>query len=383
MGMNVNGLGMNNTYAVQNKVAAAPQYASAPSFAGGADVATFSTKQEGTSTAKKIAIAGGIAAVVTTIIAASRGKKINTANKAAAGLFNNIGTGFKSIFTKAGRADYASALKKLAKGTGKKGAKAATVAQSTIDAAKEARNGAQKELKGLQRRKTQIEAWLKDDDALKKAAKSTKKNPDGLSKKEFKKALDEEYKELTGAKFGKTAKKKAAKASKLGQAEKTYKSANKKAKNLATKGFLDGDKTYKGLTKTKDKAQKEYDKVAKEVKKLNKGQKGFKLSDPSTWADKTKLGDFDTAKNALDASKKDVKDYKQAVKTVQEARMQRNTALEMFKEAYPDVDLDLMTKKQRTGVADTSKKMGQMYKDYTDARDAFKTARSALQTLQK
>jgi len=123
MGMNVNlGTGV-NTYAQRALPTTAPSYTSSVqssllsqpaydtvSFSGNYQTQT-QEKKEGMSTGAKVGLVAAAATLIVGAVAASRGKKLNTATGETTKLWNNIKTGFKSMFTKAGKDSYQALVK--------------------------------------------------------------------------------------------------------------------------------------------------------------------------------------------------------------------------------------------------------------------------------
>lgn len=169
MGMNVNfGTGV-NSYAQTQKADAsysAGTSAAVNPFAQPAyDTVSFSgnqgaqqaTQQEGMSTGTKVGLVAAAATVVLGIVAASKGKALNNALGKEAGLFKNIGTGLKSIFTKAGRELYKTNVTDKLDDAAKNIAQVST--SNVQDAAKKS-VGAREVLKDLEKQQTTLKEQI-------------------------------------------------------------------------------------------------------------------------------------------------------------------------------------------------------------------------------
>ncbi len=167
MGMNVNfGTGVNSysqkalpttapgyTSSVQSSLLSQPAYDTV-SFSGN----QISQKQEkeGMSTGAKVGLVAAAATAVIGIWAASRGKKINTANGEATKLWNNITTGAKSLFTKAGRESYKVIAQNSDKLDDAAGAIVKTVSSSNVQDAAKGSAATREALEGLKKQQTEL-----------------------------------------------------------------------------------------------------------------------------------------------------------------------------------------------------------------------------------
>lgn len=228
MGMNVNlGTGV-NSYSANALPSTAPKYTSQvqssllsqPAY----DTVSFSgnyqtqEKKEGMSTGAKVGLVATAAAAVIGIWAASRGKKINTANGETTKLVNNLKTGIKSLFTKAGRESYnviaknSDKLDDLGKGIIDANGKAKSTREVTSDmleAANKKGVAAQEEVNKLQTSLKELEASRAElvknsgvnGEGVKDLDDQIKKLTDQIT--EQKKTASKSFKELAELKFDK------------------------------------------------------------------------------------------------------------------------------------------------------------------------------------
>lgn len=256
MGMNVNlGTGVNNytqkalpttapgyTSQVQSSLLSQPAYDTV-SFSGNYQT---QEKKEGMSTGAKVGLVAAAATLIVGAVAASRGKKIN--GEASKGLVNNITTGLKSIFTKAGRESYKVIADKADDAAG---AVIKKVSSSNVQEAAKNSVGARETLEGLKKQQTEL---------TEKITKAT-----GEEAKAIQKQLDDLTLKITDAENPQALVKKMADGKKAGQdiseLQKRFnnisninaQSADSTTASLMAKQALQGDEAYtKALSEAKE-----------------------------------------------------------------------------------------------------------------------------------
>jgi len=213
------------TSSAQGLYMSQPQYDTV-SFSGNVQ----QPKQED-STGKKVLkgalIIGGVALAATTVWAAVRGGKINGEG---AKLIDNIKKGFGSIFTKAGRAEYASKIASLADDAAGAAAKAAKSAAGSVDDLATKCTEAKKVQKEAKAALAKLKPGDEGYEAAKKAFEDAKQN----------------YASLTNQ---------------LGQAKKA-------ASKAALQATLADDKTYQAMQQELDKTNTLKTKVEAQITEL-------------------------------------------------------------------------------------------------------------------
>lgn len=219
MGIDVNlGTGVNN-YTQKALPTTAPNYTSAvqssllsqPSY----DTVSFSGKvqqiqtqeKESMSTGTKVGLVAAAATLIVGAVAASRGKKINTANGEATKLLGNISTGLRSMFTKAGRESYKAiadkvddAAKAIVDASGK-AKPAREVTESMLESANKKGISAQEEVNKLQTELKKLEASRGTSGAPTDIDDQIKKLADQITEKQ--KNAQQAFKEVAELKFDK------------------------------------------------------------------------------------------------------------------------------------------------------------------------------------
>ena len=241
--MNVNlGTGVNNytqkalpttapgyTSQVQSSLLSQPAYDTV-SFSGNYQT---QEKKEGMSTGAKVGLVAAAATLIVGAVAASRGKKLN--GEASKGLVNNITTGLKSIFTKAGRESYKAIADKADDAAG---AVIKKVSSSNVQEAAKNSVGARETLEGLKKQQTEL---------TEKITKAT-----GEEAKAIQKQLDDLTLKITDAENPQALIKKMADGKKAGQ-DISAQSADSTTASLMAKQALQGDEAYtKALSEAKE-----------------------------------------------------------------------------------------------------------------------------------
>lgn len=266
MGMNVNlGTGVNN-YSANALPSTAPKYTSQvqssllsqPAY----DTVSFSgnyqtqEKKEGMSTGAKVGLVATAAAAVVGIWAASRGKKINTANGETTKLVNNLKTGIKSLFTKAGRDSYNVIAKNSDKlddvANGLKKASTSNITDDMVTAANDNVKKLEQQAKDLRKTINEKQGFL--DSLTDKTTEEGTKLADEI--KEMRTKLDDLVKTGTDA-TGKTTQ------SKIQQAK-------NELRELSYSQSVKGDKNFEQLLETQSEAAKKLTNLQEAKKSLQK-----------------------------------------------------------------------------------------------------------------
>ncbi len=265
MGMNVTGV---NSYSANALPSTAPKYTSqvqssllsqpaydTVSFSGRAQQLQTQEK-EGMSTGAKVGLVAAAATAVIGIWAASRGKKINTNNGETTKLVNNIKTGLKSIFTKAGRESYNTLVKNSDKlddvANGLRKASASNVTDDMVKAADDNVKKLEQQAKDLRKTINQKQGFL--DSLTDKTTEEGTKLADEI--KELQTKLDDLVKTGTDA-TGKTTQ------SKIQQAK-------NQLRELSYSQSVKGDKNFEQLLETQSEAAKKLSNLQEAKKTLQK-----------------------------------------------------------------------------------------------------------------
>ncbi len=371
MGMNVNfGTGV-NSYTQKLPGSATNSYSSAAAnpFAQPAayDSVSFSgkydmeeTEKKGMSTGAKVGLVAAAATVIVGAIAASRGKKLNTANGKTAKLWNNIKTGVASMFTKAGRESYGklvadktddvvkAATEAAKKGDSKKVQQGATkFTKETMETVGADAQKAQKKIASLQQ---QIGKLDKTKDAAKIAQleKEIAQNQKTINKfvnltTSENLATDQAY---TKIKQTKASAKEAldSATNKKNGLEKRKASLEKKKQAITNIGKK---KRTAEQVKQLDNYQSEIDKIEKRIQDITQGTKdknGKVLTKP--------LNELQTA---YDSALQSSKQYKKAAQELSRAQITANNNTQLYKQILEKKNGTLTPTQDLIGKVDTLK----------------------------